>query len=341
MKIPIIKYSALEYWLDGTDRYYYYAPKLETLPSNFDFKIDETFAKNLSKEYNLTLPLNFMVPENHKRNHKECFELYRWIKNIPKNSFLRLLDRGNDDESIYVSCPELTFYLAANMFSLAETVMIGNMLCAEYVFDNDCVLKQRNRQPVTTSNKIKRYLGKMDAIKGARKALDAARYISDNCNSPREVVLATMAVLPIKDGGYGMPIFEMNGKVHIKNEYVKGLGRANLRCDIVWPKEKVVAEYESNMTHLEKEQHKYDKKRMTALIGSGYKVIYITNDDIKLFSRTDETFFALRKSLHQRRREEEFQKHLDKRYDVYNILFRRNFFTSLCDEKYLSEKTIL
>ena len=336
MKIPIIKYSALEYWLDGTDRYYYLIPESHTIEKNFHFKIDDENVANLAKAYNLSLPLNIMVPENKNRNGSEKALFFKWIKSIPENSFFRMKDWQNNDENIYVCCPELTFCFVASVFSLAETVLLGNMLCATYVFDNDYNLKQRDREPVTTVRKIKRYLEKLGTVKGVRKAKIAANYIVDNCNSPREAAIAAMAALPIKHGGYGMPLFEMNGKVYVKNEYVAGLGRQVLRCDIVWTKEKVVVEYESDMTHLEKEQHRYDKRRSTALIGSGYKVIYLTNSDVNLFSKMDDTFFMIRKSLHLRRNQKEFQTYLDVRYEAYNIIFRKNYFKNLCDNKYLA-----
>lgn len=334
LKIPIIKESALEYWLDGTERYYYLAPEMRTIEKDFDFKIDETFAKNLSKEYNLTLPLHIMVPENHRRNKKINSNLYRWIKNIPPKSFIRFKDRGNSDENIYVACPELTFFLASNLLSLAETVMIGNMLCATYVFDNELSIKQKDREPVTSVKKIRRYLERLENVKGIKKALQAASYIVDNCYSPREVELATIAALPIRMGGYDMPLFEMNGKVVVKNEFMKGLGRKDLHCDLVWENEKIVVEYESDMTHLEKGQHRYDKKRSTALIGSGYKVIYITNSDVNSFSKIDDTFFMLRKLLHVRRNQKEFNYYLDIRYRVYNLIFRKNYFHEMVKQKY-------
>ena len=135
-----------------------------------------------------------------------------------------------------------------------------------------------------------------------------------------------------------MPLFEMNGKVAVKNEFIKGLGRKELHCDFVWENEKIVVEYESDMTHLEKGQHKYDKKRSTALTGSGYKAIYITNSDVNSFSKIDDTFFMIRKMLHLRRNENEFQKYFDVRYETYNIIFRKNYFKRLCDNKYLPEK---
>lgn len=338
LKVPIIKYSALEYWLDGTDRYYYLAPDAHTIEKDFNFKIDDDFACKLAKEYNLILPLNLMVPDNYKRNHTDQCQFYKWIKNIPRNSFYRLLDRGNEDENIYVCSPELTFCIAAKMFSPAETILIGNMLCATYVFDNNDGMKQRARQQITTSKKIKNYIDKAECFKGIKNARNAAKYIVDNCNSLREAQIATIASIPIKNGGYGMPEFEMNGEVHVRKEYSGGLGRKILKCDIVWQMEKVVVEYESNMTHLDKNQHRYDKRRSTALAGTGYKAIYITNDDINSLSKIDDTFFMIKKALHQRYSNAKFEQFIDLRYDVYNVVFRKNYFNAFCANKYLSEK---
>lgn len=53
MDIFLIGVSALEYWLNGTDKYYYLSYDKFTPGPDFEFKMTEKIAKNLAKEYGL------------------------------------------------------------------------------------------------------------------------------------------------------------------------------------------------------------------------------------------------------------------------------------------------
>lgn len=329
MKIPIIKYSALEYWLDGTNRYYYYRPDLHSIEKNFNFFIDATFSQNLSKEYNLSLPLDIMVPVNHMRNQSSNCHFFSWINNLPFNSFVKLKDRANGNEEIFIACPELCFVEAANLYSLPEAAIIGCLLCAQFVRDDSEAVKQRPRDPVTSTKKISRYIKKLENFYGAKKARMAIKYVKDDCNSPMEVNLAVIASLPICKGGYALNSFVMNGAIHLVKAFATEMQRKELHCDMVWPENKLAIEYESNLTHLSKEQHEYDKKRSNAIKASGYNIIYIVKNDTSSLSRLDNTFFKIRKALGLRTLSKRFDLNTDIRLDTFRKVFKYDIFYRL------------
>ena len=329
MKIPIIKFSALEYWLDGTNRYYYYSPKLHSIEKKFNFFIDEIFARNLAKEYNLSLPLDIMVPVNHVRNRSSNYHFFSWINNLPSASFVKLKDRANHDEEVFIACPELCFIEAANLYSLPETIIIGCLLCAQFVRDDSESTKQRTRKPVTSTRKISRYIKKLENFHGIKKARLAIKYVKDSCNSPMEISLAVIASLPICKGGYALSNFVMNKEVHLVKNFASEMNRKVLHCDMVWPENRFAVEYESNLTHLSKEQHEYDKKRSNALKASGYNIIYIVKNDTSSLSSLDNTFFKIRKALGLRPLSKRFDLNIDIRLDTFRKVFKYDIFYKL------------
>ncbi len=226
-----------------------------------------------------------------------------------------------DNLEVYVACPELAFLQAAGKFSLSVAVSIGCMLCASYVRDDTQSFHQTDRFPITCKKKIQQYLEKADGVYGIKKARKVVQYISDNCNSPMEVSLATIAALPIFVGGYAMNPFVMNEPLSLKKKGAMLLGTENCRCDMLWEREKIVAEYESDMTHLEKTQHIYDNRRLTAITYSGYRVVKITSNNVSSMSNLDDIFFLLRKMLGKRPLTAKFKTSVELRREVYKEVF--------------------
>ncbi len=329
MITSIVRLSALEYWLNGTDRYFYYQPGRKTLSTNFDLKINKQKAIELAKEYHFTLPVNLMVPENTRLNKTNEITRNRFIHGLPYKSFVKLNDRGDSDDEVYVACPELCFLQAAHILPLHLAVKIGNMLCAMYIRDDEEVMGQRNIQPLTSKKKIEQYLNKVEKVAGLKNARRALKYVSDKCNSPMEVNIAVIGKLPISAGGYALEDFKMNGEAKLKKEAKELLGRKVCMCDMLWEEEKVIVEYESNLTHLDKEQHEYDKRRSTAIINAGYKIINITARDVGVLSRTDEIFEIIRKSLGMRGLKDRFEKFDEQRFEVYRDVFKKDIFEIL------------
>ncbi len=320
MDIFLMGVSALEYWLNGTDKYYYLSYDKYTPRPDFDFIMTDQIARNLAKEYGLSLPIQCMAAQESFRHRTSVYNTARYSEYLPEDCFIRLNDRA-DNLQVYVACPELAFLQAARYFSLPVTVCLGCMLCAMYVRDDTCSLKQTGRIPVTSQKKIQQFLKKANGLHGVKKARKAIKYVSDNCNSPMEVSLATIAALPIAAGGYAMAPFIMNETLHLKKKGALLMGREECRCDMVWNERHIVAEYESNMTHIEKEQHIYDNRRLTAITYSGYRVVKITSKNVASLSNLDDIFFLIRKMLGKRTFTREFDNCLELRRTVFEEVF--------------------
>ncbi|MCQ2511916.1 MAG: hypothetical protein MJ092_00795 [Lachnospiraceae bacterium] len=320
MEIFLIGVSALEYWLNGTDKYYYLSYDKITPKPNFIFKKIEKIAKNLAKEYGLSLPIQCMAAQHSCRRNNTAFRISPFINHLPESSFVRLNDRA-DNLNVFVACPELAFIQAARYFSLPVTVLLGCMLCAMYVCEKSYPLGQVDRIPITNKKKILQYLKKAEGIHGIKRARRAVTYISDNCNSPMEVSLATIAALPISEGGYAMKPFQMNETIQLKKKGALLLGREECRCDMAWVDERLVVEYESNLIHIDKNQHIYDNRRLTSITSSGYCVVKITSKNVASLSNLDDIFFLIRKILGQRPLTTKFKNTEELRREVYKEVF--------------------
>lgn len=322
MIIPIINDSALEYWLDGTDKNEFAMKTNVDLSPRFSFTISKQLSENLVREYHLSAPINLMVPKAKKRRANSAYHLFPYPSSLPLKSFVELTDHYG--ETILVSSPEYCFLYAASKLPFHEVVRIGCLLCAMYIFDNTETMQQRSRIPVTTTRKIQKYLQTAQGMQGIKVARAAIRYVVDNCNSPTEVSLAVLACLPFSRGGYALEPPSMNELIPLSSAAKRQTNIKKIHGDMVWASHKLVVEYDSNLSHLHREQHEYDKRRASAIILSGYRLINLTAGQLSSFSTVDETFIMLRHVLGMRKMSEQMKQYEDLRWEVvHEIMLKK------------------
>ena len=305
--------SALKYWL-YEDFPFSFGNKQRNNPS----AEGSTSVKYLrAAEYaELPIPVHVLFSGASTRIHNKNLHCHVLSAKLPAESFV---DLGN---SVRIISPELCFLLAAKTLSFSQLVLLGCDLCAIYARDESGQYGQRSREPVTSVSKIKAYLQKVKNVDGIYKARQAANYILDRSNSPMESILAVLMNLPISRGGYRLLTPKLNYDVGLNEEGEKVLKRSSCCCDFVWPEKELIAEYDSNSTHLEINQHYTDKRRMNALTLSGKKVISITREHFSSFSRLEELFRLIRKALNMRAEKKEFEKYRNLRIQVVRELLR-------------------
>ena len=198
------------------------------------------------------------------------------------------------------------------------------MLCAIYVFDKTKAMQQRSRIPVTTTKKIQRFLQSAKGMRGVKTASTALHYVIDNCNSPMEVSLAVLSSLPLYRGGYALEKPVMNKKLRLSSTVSKQMNIRQIRGDMVWEDQRIVVEYDSNLSHLQKEQHEFDKRRAAAITLSGYQLISVTVGQLSSFSAIDEIFNMLRHLLGMKKKSSEMKKYEEQRWEtVHEILLKK------------------
>ena len=113
----------------------------------------------------------------------------------------------------------------------------------------------------------------------------------------------------------------MNERIVLSEAAAASLGIDSCLCDIVWNDEHAVVEYDSNLTHLDKGQHGYDKAKANALSDSGYRLVTITSSNIKSFEAMENTYEMVRNALCKRKRPKLLSKNVLRRRKVFNELF--------------------
>ncbi|MCQ2512693.1 MAG: hypothetical protein MJ092_04820 [Lachnospiraceae bacterium] len=329
-EIIVITYpTALELWLDGaswenTENYSYQNRELQGLPELFAVPDFNEIAKEISLNMNVTPPVSFMVPSNQSRRNGRNYKKYVRPKHFPADSFIKMDTRlypGLSRYEVLIASPEYCFLYAAKDYSFCQLVEIGINLCAMYVKDQDSSFGQRQREPILTSKMLTEYITNTNNMKHHKKALMAAKLVQDNSRSPIESKLATVSCLPKYQGGYGLKPPKLNYDIYHSNAGKMLLNRESSNCDLVWPKEKIVVEYDSNLAHGNAEQFAYDKMKYRSLTISDYKVFPIVSKDLLSLDRLDEVFIAVKKQLNGKSERAALKKYRMKREEVYKELF--------------------
>lgn len=310
MFFPITFPSALGFWLTYKNK----SPlKTTSVLDAADFE-KQVFIKT-AELYQMAFPLHILVPHRSLRNQGMHFKCHVLPENLPKDSFV------NMTKDVSIICPELCYLFAAKYLTIPELAVLACDLCGIYAVDAYSRFGQVSREPVTSIARIKDYLSKIRIIPGVDKAKIAIQYALDGSNSPAESRMAVLAIMRYQHGGYGIRKPDLNAIVNLAQEAQNLLGRGECCCDMVWRKERVIVEYDSDMAHNSMEQVHYDKKRITALIMSGYKVITVTPDNFRNFNTADELFAMIRKALGQRENKKALLSGRDMRYDVVKQFF--------------------
>lgn len=336
MPAVIVFPSALEYWLldKGVPRSFQYGFVRDYFDTrevlSADYHRQDLY--RLPDFLNFSTPIHIGVPEHVNRNGVSSLVFHMLPPDLPQNSFVQL------SEEIYVCSPELCFLMAANVLPIHELVYLGNELCSIYIRDQESPLGQRSKEPITTVDSIRSYLNMVKNVKGIKNALRAIQFVLNRSNSPMESKLAVLATLPLSLGGYGLTHPALNYHLSLSAEGCEYMGSESLCCDMVWQQEKVVLEYDSTLSHLGVEQHKRDKKRITSITLSGYKIMCITAEQVRNFNSIENTFLSLRKLLGIRSRHVSFDKYFDKRWSVVrSVMFQNRLEKQLrCEASYYS-----
>ena len=325
MFVPITFPSAMYFWLNGTnrnyiDKYTLEKRKLADLPAGFDCRIQVATGSEIASEYSLGLPLHIMVPDERHKYNTENTVCHVRPAFLPSGSFVIL------DKLTVVASPELCFVLAARSFSIPMLVKLGHNLCSRYVLDTNKPTNQRFREPICNVKTLNEYVERCGNIEGVKKARIALRYVMDNSNSPMESNLSSIIGLKKGYGGYGITGYALNSQITLPESARKILGLDKVSSDIVWSSRRVVIEYDSNLTHLEREQHAYDKGKLNALKLAGFDVMSLTSDNVRSLDTLDVAMDILRAKLGLRSEAEAMKKYHEKRKKTFFEIFRTDSF---------------
>ena len=248
MLIVVSHESACEFWRNArcqgnANQHSFLNRVLVNLPTEYEFNINNSFAQFLTFQTGLSLPLHLIAPNANSRFRSKSVICTVRPKHLPDGSFIEISCPGlNPNDRLLVASPELCFAQMSTRLSFERLVLLGFEFCGTYMIDKSAEFGQRSREPLTTADSILAYVSKNTNMKGLIRARQAARYIIDRSNSPMESKIAIIASLPFMYGGYAMSGLELNAviKAPSRTMFVDGL----------WKKEKLIIEYDSDLSHL-------------------------------------------------------------------------------------------
>lgn len=221
----------------------------------------------------VSTPCHMLVAEKRHANSTGQFVQHLNTRSLPEGSFLRI------DRFLLCSSPECCFLQMASYLSITELVWLGSELCSDY-----SILKDRyiERSRLTSARKLSTYIHRCQKAKGIKRARRALKCIVEGAASPSEAALALLATLPLSLGGYALPRPTLNGKVNLSKHAQIMAGKKCYKCDLLWAKEKLDLEYDSDSEHTGSERIAEDAIRRNLLKSEkSIDVIVVTNRQLR------------------------------------------------------------
>ncbi|MBR5260424.1 MAG: DUF559 domain-containing protein [Eggerthellaceae bacterium] len=203
--------------------------------------------------------------------------------NPPSKAFLELRP------GIFITSPEYHFLRQADNLDLISLVLLGYELTGCYAIRPDLDGGILQRPPLCSKESLSAVIRSTQGQRGSAKAQKALAFIEPGSASPRETGLAMMLSLPVKMGGYGLPKPLLNKRIDLGKDAKPYWSERNA-FDLVWPKEKLIVEYDGKC-HSEHDLRSRDSLRRDASLLAGYSVFVITNnrlettDDVRVVAK--------------------------------------------------------
>lgn len=161
--------------------------------------------------------------------------------------------------------------------------------------DESAQVIARGTVPLTTTKDLRTQLRRLTGFPGAAKVLAALDCVADNSCSPRETDLAMWAWCKSSLGGFGFRLATMNQPISIDGK--------ERRCDLFFGRERVGVEYDSDAEHAGAQKNSADSARKKQIENKGYRVISITNGELKDFDQASDAMRLLGSYLGKRVRD--------------------------------------
>lgn len=185
----------------------------------------------------------------------------------PRDSFLEVAS------GVYVSAPELVFVQMAESLSFGALLALGYELCGCYSASS---VHASVRHPLCSAERLRAYASRLSDAKGVRLARKVSRQVKPRSASPAETELAAVVSTSRVFGGLGLDKVALNEPVALPRSGQRIAHADTLICDVVWPDERIVLEYDSSAHHTDAAQIARDARRRGGLAAAGFSVRSVT-----------------------------------------------------------------
>lgn len=181
---------------------------------------------------------------------------------------------------VLIASPEHSYLQAARLYSTALTALYGSCLCGSFrlPLDYDST-EMPAREPLSSRKGLAAFSQAAHSMYGSQPAIRAHPWVVEGAASPPEAQLALRLCLPMRYGGYNLPLPQMNAIIDLDANEQGVVGKSFLKGDAVWPDAHLVVEYDGYY-HASKAQMEADALRRATLRHAGWTVIEVTRRQI-------------------------------------------------------------
>ena len=241
-------------------------------------------------------PLELVVPAKGRvRGPNTSPDVLRrhWGCALPSDAFV-VIDAG---AGIYASTPGFAFAQAAKHLSLVELMKLGYEVCGSYLVSSSVPAGFYPCGGVSTPERLRRTLQKVEGFDGRRKAMQAVRYVVAGSASPQETRLVLILCLPCRLGGFGLPFPAMNRAIAPRAADAPFTSQGSYVCDLYWEQAHLDVEYDSDQFHAGAEKLALDARRRSELALLGVQVISVTRRQLGSEHETEKVARAIARVL--------------------------------------------
>ena len=166
-----------------------------------------------------------------------------------------------------VASPELTFLQLAQTLDIQRLILLGIQMCAHP--------PGRQRDALTTKNKLRALLKKMPGFNGIRKANRAVQYIEGGSASIMESLVYMLLTLPNNLGGHGLRGARFNAEIRLNRKTANRLRQNYCYVDLFYGEPKVAIEYDSFAFHNTPSEQGRDAIRSAILRKRGIELMHL------------------------------------------------------------------
>lgn len=185
-------------------------------------------------------------------------------------------------EGLAVCSPEFCLMQLATELGEVRSVQLGFELAGSYSSFPAAEGGMCSREPLSSVRSMTRFLDYAGSSRGGASARAALRYVADGAASPMEAILVMLLCLPLRLGGYGIPLPVLNQRIDLGGEGARSedarllSGRHSLVPDLWWEGARLDVEYDSNAFHTGPDQIARDARRRAALTSMGIDCVTVT-----------------------------------------------------------------
>lgn len=229
-------------------------------------------------------PLHLAVPEPRKMCHTRGLVTHL-RNNPPPGTFVRL------SRDVYIESP-LAALIRLDRKSLTDGELVKRLyqlVAAFYLCDGKTVACE----PLASMEDIHRFLAGATGMRGIKRVRALLPFVAPGAASMRECEVVTLLTLPPSIGGRGLPVPVLNHRI----EPCRSAADIVRYADFFWAVARLILEYDSDKFHTGAEKIGLDALRRTQLQVEGYRVVTLTNYQLKHKAAYEDVLSELTRAL--------------------------------------------